>query len=767
MLSVERRLFRWSALAGSTFLLLVGGTALVASPSAAAASYVVNNTSPACSDTGPGTVSEPFCTIAAGAKAAQAGDTVQVSAGTYAGTSVNPARSGAAGSPVTFTALPGVTVTGGTKAFALASRNYIVISGFTISGTSSAGISVSSGTNDVLSDNVITHTGSYGISLSGGGDDTVTGNTESFAGTPQASPAAGIYVSNVDGGVIQGNITHDNSAHGIYLTGTTTGILVEHNTSYHNAYQYERNANGIDDIAPGNSIIGNVTYANEDTGINIYPGGNDALVAGNVSYGNGDHGIDDFNVSGGRIVGNTVYGNCTDGINVEGTSSDYAIDDNISMNNATGAVINPTPILEVNGEPAYTNLCNRRVGNIGVYDSAPATTTADYNLVWQSGAGAEYSWAGVTYSTQAALHAATGQEQHGIFADPKFANPAGADFQLTAGSPAIDAANTSVPGYQPADILGVTPHDDIGAYEYVPSGAQGPTAALTVSPASGTAPLAVAADASASTAGSAPIATYAFNFGDGTTAGPQAGATAVHIYQAAGSYTVTVIVTDTSGLTSQAAQAVTVNPAATTAKYVNQIATNYSTSSHSSGYVTVWRTGGVAAGDLIVATAQLTGASAGPVTGTDTVGDALGVVSDISDANGDRLVTVAGIARTGLPVSDQVIIDFPQAATYRITADEVSGVSTVDQESASSGTGSSFSSGATGTTKRGGEFVYATVATFGGTSISWNPGWTALTSYTVGAKALGRAYQIPASAGTFTAAGAVSGTWLAEVVTFM
>jgi parallel beta-helix repeat protein len=75
----------------------------------------------------------------------------------------------------------------------------------------------------------------------------------------------GIYLSNLSGGLVQGNITHDNSAHGIYLTGSTTGVVVTGNTSYHNAYQYERNANGIDDIAPGNSIIGNVTYANEDT----------------------------------------------------------------------------------------------------------------------------------------------------------------------------------------------------------------------------------------------------------------------------------------------------------------------------------------------------------------------------------------------------------------------------------------------------------------------------------------------------------------------
>ena len=283
--------------------LLAGGTAAYA-----ATTYIVDNTNSACNDTGPnaGTSGQPFCTIAAAAKVAQAGDTVLVNAGTYAGTSVNPTNSGTAGNPITFAANPGVTINGGTRSFALSNRNYITIRGFTITGTSS-----------------------YGIFVSGGSNVTITGNTESFAGTPITSPAMGIYLSNLNGGLVQGNVTHDNSAHGIYLTGTTTGVTVAGNTSYHNAYQYQRNANGIDDIAPGNSIIGNVTYANEDTGINIYTGGNNALVANNVTYDNGDHGIDDFDVTGGRIIGNTVYFNCTDGINVEGTSGNYDIENNV------------------------------------------------------------------------------------------------------------------------------------------------------------------------------------------------------------------------------------------------------------------------------------------------------------------------------------------------------------------------------------------------------------------------------------------------------
>src|SRR6185437_13631168 len=394
-------------------------------------------------------------------------------------------------------------------------------------------------------------------------------------------------------------------------------------------------------------------------------------------------------------------------------------------------------------------------------DTAPATTTANYNVVWQSGAGNEYVWGGTPYSSQPSLHTATGQETNGKFQDPKFANAGSGNFQLSAGSPAIDSANAAASGEQTTDILGnsrtddpATPNTgnpagsfyDRGAYEYQGGGGTptGPTAALTVSPASGTAPLAVTADASGSTAGSAPISSYSFNFGDGATAGPQSGATATHTYQSAGSYTVTVTATDGNNQTSNATKTVTVNaqqatgptaaltvsPASgtaplavtadasgstagsapissysfnfgdgttagpqsgatathtyqsagsstvtvtatdgnnqtsnatktvtvsaesgSTAKFINQITTNWSTNSHTSGSITVWRTGGVAAGDLMILTAQLTGTSAtGAVTGTDSKGDTLSVANDASDGRGNRLVTLSGIAQSGLAV---------------------------------------------------------------------------------------------------------------------
>src|SRR5262249_60038309 len=80
-------------------------------------------------------------------------------------------------------------------------------------------------------------------------------------------------------------------------------------------------------------------------------------------------------------------------------------------------------------------------------------------------------------------------------------------------------------------------------------------------------PLTMNADASASTdADGTPIASYRFDFGDGTpavtTAAPTA--TAQHTYAAAGAYTVTLTATDAGGFVSTPATArITANAAPT------------------------------------------------------------------------------------------------------------------------------------------------------------------------------------------------------------
>jgi hypothetical protein len=144
----------------------------------------------------------------------------------------------------------------------------------------------------------------------------------------------------------------------------------------------------------------------------------------------------------------------------------------------------------------------------------------------------------------------------------------------------------------------------------------------------------------------------------------------------------------------------------------------------------------------------------------------LTVAGDVADGAGNRMVILSGVARTGLAVGDRITVNFPSAASYNITGDEVAGVTGVDRQSTASGSAGAFSSGATGTIGRPGEFVFGAVAEFGGTTLSWDAGWRGLTTYAVGTKALGRAYQIPGTVGSFTASGTAAGQWLAAVVSF-
>jgi len=63
-------------------------------------------------------------------------------------------------------------------------------------------------------------------------------------------------------------------------------------------------------------------------------------------------------------------------------------------------------------------------------------------------------------------------------------------------------------------------------------------------------------DASGSTAGSSPIASYSWNFGDGTSAGPSSSPATTTLFNKTGTYQVTVVVTDQSGQSSSATTSV-------------------------------------------------------------------------------------------------------------------------------------------------------------------------------------------------------------------
>jgi parallel beta-helix repeat protein len=598
-------------------------TAMIAgSPARAATTTLfVDSGNTACSDTGAGTADQPFCKISAAAARVTAGQTVQVASGNYP-EQVTVKTSGVGGAPVTFTAAPGATVTvgaGQTDAFYLSSKSWITINGFSVVNTTGYGIAVNYSSQITLSNNHVSYSGQP-----------VSGYTK-----------YGIRLNSVTDSVVSHNQTDHNTNAGIGLVSGSTGNLVIGNASFRNAMQFTRSAAGIHLYdAPGNTVTENISYDNEDSGINIYPGSSDCIVTNNVTYDNGDHGIDDSFAPNATIIANSVYHNVTAGINVEGGSTGTRLENNIAVDNG---IKSPRTHSDIRVEKGSTD-----------------GTTLDYDLVYLSSADTLLIWNSVSYTSLSAFQAASGQEAHGLQVDPHWTDPINGDFHLLAGSPGIDSADSGAPAQPPLDIerkprvddpatpntgTGPLPYVDRGAYEYQAAMAgTAPVARLTVNTNSGMAPLAVTANASTSTGSdSSPIASYQFDFGDGSTAvGPQADPTASHTYTAPGSYALTVVVTNDEGLSSMANATVQVTadqpPAASLSVTPPSGALNLSvtasggSSTDTDGtpiatYQFIWGDGSPATEPQPGATATHTYTSVGTYTVTLAVTDTAGLVS--------------------------------------------------------------------------------------------------------------------------------------------
>src|SRR5205085_5169614 len=122
------------------------------------------------------------------------------------------------------------------------------------------------------------------------------------------------------------------------------------------------------------------------------------------------HGLDALFSPGAVFVSNTVYDNTSSGITLESHSSGATIENNILADNGTS-----------------------RRGNVWADASSISSTSLDYDLVYQSGAGAQFTWGGTRYTTPSALASATGQESHGLKADPHWADPAHGNFTIPSG----------------------------------------------------------------------------------------------------------------------------------------------------------------------------------------------------------------------------------------------------------------------------------------------------------------------------------------------
>ncbi|MFE2063389.1 PKD domain-containing protein [Streptomyces sp. NPDC059467] len=264
-------------------------------------------------------------------------------------------------------------------------------------------------------------------------------------------------------------------------------------------------------------------------------GAQDVTLSDDRFSGNAHGGVTAVGTTGIHLAGDTISMVCGNAISLTGGSS----------GSVENTVVMPDPITTCSdtGTPA----------EITVDAASAAQITEDYNAVNPLSTGTDYDWAGTTYATSQALRTGTGQGVHDLDQTDLTIPVNG---WLTEHSPLIDSADANAPGELSTDYDGKPRVDDPlvadtgtgdssydrGALEF-----QDPFTVSEVGASPKAAYVGVATTFTAKMnnpwSDSLDGASYAFDFGDGTTATSSTGS-ATHTYtQDSGSGDVELTVT--------------------------------------------------------------------------------------------------------------------------------------------------------------------------------------------------------------------------------
>ncbi|MFG2056545.1 PKD domain-containing protein [Micromonospora sp. NPDC048930] len=507
---------RRPSLAGVTAI-AVTGTSLLATAGAAQATepatLYVRQQSTACSDTGSGTLAEPFCTVGKAAAVVTAGQTVDVGRGDYP-ERVTIATSGTPEQPITFLASDVASLRGPDAGFVIDGQHDVVLQDLRVRGGA----------------------GAPALDLHAASGITIRGGSYTMANAPTA-PA--VRLAGVTGSALtQFTISGNNLADGVTTDAATSGVTIDR-LNVVSADTSARESAGIRNGGPGNTIVNNLISGFGSAAIAVGPGATGTVVANNDVRGGIGYGIHNRGATGTAITNNSVQGRCQDGIRVDETSTGVSVQNSYLISNGLFG-------------QSYCPSSGPGGAEIGI-DGA-GDTVVDYNNTYHnaSPSGAAYSWNGTRMSL-AAFRTVSGQATHDID------TPSSRDRE--------DSANSAAPGYQATDRLGTAradnpavantgagpvPWADRGATEFYGN----PFARFNTALDLGTGSVTV--DASASTPGYVPITSYVFDFGDGTMV-TQDTPVATHRYAALGDYNVSVQVSGSDGRSSTATpQAVSV-----------------------------------------------------------------------------------------------------------------------------------------------------------------------------------------------------------------
>lgn len=392
------------------------------------------------SDSNAGTSSAPWRTIARAASLAGAGSRVVIRAGAY-GEDVTLSKSGTQSSPITFVPDAGATVSTRSLNFA---ASHLVFSGITISGAVRDCVTVQPAlTNITISNATITSCGRHGVGFTRPTTQTYTSDVM-ISGVAISrvglSSSAGnnvtIYGDRVS--VVDSDLSvTPNDAINLWGDKITVRRNLIHDISNTNGNHNDaiQTWTGMNDGAEGRPVtnlvvaqntIRNITGGHAHVIMAEGPGHRDWTIYNNLIQNIGDQSFV-FGISGGPGIANV----------------------NVYNNTFVSAGANNT--MEFNGQTT-----GRLVNNI-FYNCVGWGRSVPYWIATGASVTRGYNLAGGTTTPL--------RETGAVNADPRFVN-ASSDFRLAAGSPAIDAGDSSMT--RSYDLVGKATVGivDIGAYEY-------------------------------------------------------------------------------------------------------------------------------------------------------------------------------------------------------------------------------------------------------------------------------------------------------------
>ena len=390
--------------------------------------------SPSGNDSSPCAQTSPCRQISHALTIVQPGDTIFVADGTYNAFTVD-SLNGTAANPITIQALAQnaqvLPVSGVRDTIFVTFSSYIVIDGLRSFNANRAAVRIDNSPNVTVQNGVYGNNAEWGI-FTDFSDHLLIRNNECYGSVAQH----GIYVSNSgDWPIVRANWLHDNAGAGVQLNadasqggdGIITGALLEDNIIYNNG-SAGGGAINLDGVQYS-TIQNNLLYNNHASGITMFQQDGAAGPVGDLVYNNtiamASDGRWDLLVSS-SVGGNTVR-------------------DNIFYNENSG-----------HGGIQYTDATD------------VANTNSDYNIF----GGGNYAITpddGTTFLTLAEWQSQN-HEEHSFLAalSSLFVNPSGGNYQLLAGSPAIDKGQTLAA--VTTDLLGnKRPQgsaSDIGCYEF-------------------------------------------------------------------------------------------------------------------------------------------------------------------------------------------------------------------------------------------------------------------------------------------------------------